>query len=182
MLWCDMICYAMLCYRPNTNLAGGYVIYRSVPRIVAAHSFPRDIASLYVYDCAMSYTWWLYGLIWRMLLYHVTCGWSLIRKTCVDPLYADSMGVTRIQSWWRHQMATFSASLALCGGNSPASGEFPAQRPVTRSFDVFFDLHRIKRLNKLSWGWWFETPAHPLWRHCYDLGTYPCPKLQWSFN
>ena len=42
--------------------------------------------------------------------------------------------------WWRHQMITFSALLALCAGNSPVTGEFPAQRPVTRSFDVFFDL------------------------------------------
>ena len=40
--------------------------------------------------------------------------------------------------WWRHQMETFSALLALCAGNSPVSGEFPEQRPVTRSFDVFF--------------------------------------------
>ena len=37
-------------------------------------------------------------------------------------------------------METFSALLVLCAGNSPATGEFPAQRPVTRSFDVFFDL------------------------------------------
>ena len=42
--------------------------------------------------------------------------------------------------WWRHQMETFSALLALCAGNSPVTGEFPSQRPVTRSFDVFFDL------------------------------------------
>ena len=41
-------------------------------------------------------------------------------------------------------METFSALLAICAGNSPVSGEFPAQRPVTRGFDVFFDL----RLNK----------------------------------
>ena len=39
-------------------------------------------------------------------------------------------------SWWRHQMETFSALLALCAGNSPVTGEFPAQSPVTRSFDV----------------------------------------------
>ena len=37
-------------------------------------------------------------------------------------------------------METFSALLAICAGNSPVSGEFPAQRPVTRSFDVFFDV------------------------------------------
>ena len=63
-------------------------------------------------------------------------------------------------------METFSALLAICAGNSPVPGEFPAQRPVTRSFDVFFDLRLNKRLSKQSWGWWFETLSRPLWRHC----------------
>ena len=62
-------------------------------------------------------------------------------------------------------METFSALLAICAGNSPFTGDFPAQRPVTRSFDVFFDLRSSKRLSKQSWGWWFETPSRPLWRH-----------------
>ena len=57
-------------------------------------------------------------------------------------------------SWWRHQMELFSALLAICAGNSPVPGEFPAQRPVTRSFDVFFDLRLNKRLSKQSWDWW----------------------------
>ena len=57
-----------------------------------------------------------------------------------------------------------SALLALCVGNSPVSGEFRTQRPVTRSFDVFFDLRVNKRLSKQSWGWWFKTPSYPLWR------------------
>ena len=48
-------------------------------------------------------------------------------------------------SWWRHQMETFSALLAIYAGNSPVIGEFPAQRPVTRRFDVFFDLHLCHR-------------------------------------
>ena len=39
-------------------------------------------------------------------------------------------------------METFSALLAICAGNSPVPGEFPTQRPVTRSFDVFFDLRQ----------------------------------------
>ena len=59
----------------------------------------------------------------------------------------------------------------LCGeftGNSPVPGEFPAQRSVTRSFDVFFDLRLNKRLSKQSWGWWFETLSCPLWRHCNE--------------
>ena len=65
--------------------------------------------------------------------------------------------------WWRHQMETFSALLAICAGNSPVTGEIPAQRPVTRSFDVFFDLHPNKRLSKQWWGWWYKTPSCPLW-------------------
>ena len=61
-------------------------------------------------------------------------------------------------------METFSSLLAICAGNSPAFGEFPAQRPVTRSFNVFFDLCLNKRLSKQSWSWWFETPSGSLWR------------------
>ena len=41
----------------------------------------------------------------------------------------------------------------LCG---EVTGEFPAQRPVTRSFDVFSDLCLNERLNEQSLGWWFE--------------------------
>ena len=69
------------------------------------------------------------------------------------------------KSWWRHQIKTFSALLAICAGYLPVTGEFPAQRPVMRSFDVFFDRRLNKRLSKQWWGWWFETPSYPLWRH-----------------
>ena len=69
--------------------------------------------------------------------------WSIV-------LYQDS-------PWWRHQMEAFSSLLTICAGKSPVPGEFPIQRPVTRSFDVFFDL--------LSRGWWFETSSRALWRH-----------------
>ena len=48
-------------------------------------------------------------------------------------------------------------------------GEFPAQRPVTQSVDVFFDLRLNNRLSKQSRGWWFETISCPLWRHCDGL-------------
>ena len=73
-------------------------------------------------------------------------------------------------SWGCHQMETFSSLRAICAGNSPVSGEFPAQRPVTRSFDIFFDLRLNKRLSKQSWGWWFETLSCPLWRQCNVQG------------
>ena len=75
-------------------------------------------------------------------------------------------------SWWRHHMKTFSALLAICAGNSLVTGEFLAQRPVTRSFDVFFDLHLNKPLSKQWWGWWFETLSRPLWRHCNVLSQH----------
>ena len=68
-------------------------------------------------------------------------------------------------SWWRHQMESFSALLAICAGNSPLPCEFPSQSPVTWTFDVYFDLRLNKRLSKQSWGCWFETLSSPLWRH-----------------
>ena len=76
------------------------------------------------------------------------------------------LGQHWFRQWWRHQMEAFSASLAICAGNSPVPGEFPAQRPVTWSFDVFFDLRLIKPLSKQRWGSWFQTLSRPLWRHC----------------
>ena len=76
--------------------------------------------------------------------------------------------------WWRHQMETFSALLAICAGNSPVPGEFPAQRPVTRSFDVLFDPGLNKQLSKQLWGWWFETLICSLWRHCNT------DKIKWT--
>ena len=76
-------------------------------------------------------------------------------------------------AWWRHQMETFSASLALCAGNSPGTDEFPIERPVTQSFGVFFGLPLNKRLNKQSGHRWVETPSRSLWRHWNVIFRYP---------
>ena len=96
---------------------------------------------------------------------------SLVTVYCLDvpQRYTHTgwviMYITKMRTtWWRHQMEAFSALLALSAGNPPVPGEFPAQRPVTESLDVFIDLHLNKRLNKQSWGWWFEMPSRPLWR------------------
>ena len=77
----------------------------------------------------------------------------------------------------RHQMQTFSALLALCVGNSLVTGEFPSQRPVTRSSDVFFDLRLNKRLCIQSRRRGFETLSSSLWCHCNGiiLGMYCMP-------
>ena len=64
----------------------------------------------------------------------------------------------------------FRVTGPLCG-EFTGPGEFPAQRPVTRSFDVFFDLRLNKRLSKQPWGGWFETPSWSLWRQCNGRNT-----------
>ena len=53
-----------------------------------------------------------------------------------------------LPAWWRHQMETFSTLLAFCAGNSLVNSEFLSQRPVTQSFDVFFDLRLYKWSSK----------------------------------
>ena len=89
---------------------------------------------------------------------------SIPEKTLQDLVIIFTRHFERwvVITWWRHQMETFSALLALCAGNSPVPGEFPTQRPVTRSFDVSFDLRLNKRLSQQTLGWWFETPSSPL--------------------
>ena len=55
-------------------------------------------------------------------------------------------------------METFSALLALYAGNSAAINEFPAQRPVTQSFDFSFICAQIN-------GWVNKREAGDLTRH-----------------
>ena len=64
--------------------------------------------------------------------------------------------------------------IGLCVGNSPVTFEFPSQRPVTHSFDVFVDLRVNKRLSEQSRRRWFETPSPLLWRHYNEtITTHP---------
>ena len=108
---------------------------------------------------------------------YIVIGNVLIFRSCMNFAFAVSSFRFQplvqlsscVDTWWHHQMKTFSALLALCVGNSPVTGEFPSQRPVTRSIDVFFDLRLNKWLSKQSWCWWFETPSRSLWRHCNDF-------------
>ena len=97
---------------------------------------------------------------------HVKMSSAKWRPSCLGLNVLMLMWCHPCGPWWPHEMEIFSALLALCVGNSPVTGEFPSQRPVTRSFDVFFDLCLNKRMSKQSWGWWFEMPSHSLCRHC----------------
>ena len=67
-------------------------------------------------------------------------------------------------------METFSALLALGAGNSPVTGEFPTQRPVTRSFDVFFLI--CVWIN--SWINTREAGDLRRYRAHYDVIVMPC--------
>ena len=107
-------------------------------------------------------------IIWNMYLYTYLCAYP----------YMTYRHTVRT-AWWRHQMETFSALLAICAGNSPVPGEFPTQRPVTRSFDVYFNLRPNKRLSKQLWGWWFETQSRPLWRYRNGILFTQCPASTW---
>ena len=93
---------------------------------------------------------------------------SIFTKAIQYPLIRHNASAMFLST---HQ-ETFSKLLALCARNTPVIGEFPSQRTVTRSFDIFFDLHLNKQLNKQPWGWWFETPSRPLWRHCKDMALF----------
>ena len=85
-------------------------------------------------------------------------------------------------------METFSALLALCAGNSPGTGEFPSQRPVTRGFDVFVDLRPNKRLSKQSRGWWFERKCLKYWKYHIQVQQHSirflsmAEKRSWSWH
>ena len=104
------------------------------------------------------------GILWPMnTSYHITITLKICCKTSMCYVCIPRDKTLRTWdlihiTWWHHQMETFSALLALCAGNSPVTGEFPSQRPVTRSFGVFFHLCPNKQLSKQSWGWWFENP------------------------
>ena len=77
--------------------------------------------------------------------------------------------------FWRRSKKTSKLRVTgRCEGNSPVTGEFPSQRPVTRNFDVFFELRLNKRLSKQSWDWWCETLSRSLWRHRNDLWRQVC--------
>ena len=75
-----------------------------------------------------------------------------------------------------------TSSNGNCAGNSPVTGEFPAQRPMMQSFDVFFDLRLNKQLSKQTWGWWFEMLLSPLWCHSNArLFHKKCELFEWKY-
>ena len=114
-------------------------------------------------------------IMYMMYLFHRVSGCPNVYFGLASMCFNDLVAIYGVgdigQPRWRHQMETFSASLALCAGNSPVTSEFPTQRPVTRGFDVLINQRLNKRLSKQSRDWWFATPSGSLWRHHNDTGS-----------
>ena len=115
--------------------------------------------------------------------------WFWRRLYCVQPYAIQSPFIFRAvlirllsrpgfyrKGWAPNMMASSNGNIfrvtgPLCG-EFTGPGEFPAQRPVTRGFDVFFDLHLNKRLSKQPRGWLFETPSWSLWSQCNETNVF----------
>ena len=87
--------------------------------------------------------------IWYIIIKMLSCTWLTHNKIMMTSSNGNIFRVTGL----------------LCG-EFTGPGESPAQRPVTQSFDVFFDLRLNKPLSKQPWGWWFEMLSWSLWRQC----------------
>ena len=84
------------------------------------------------------------------------------------PLIVPAVISLSIMHQWQYAVCMMTSSNGNISALLAFTGEFPAQRPVTRSFDVFFDLRLNKPLSKQSWGWSFETPSRSSWGLCND--------------
>ena len=122
--------------------------------------------------CLYHNSWWIRVIFWPLFFITYIKNsvyeelWSKVTSQALWKRRSCWPGRTWLKltshPWWRHQMETISALLVLCEGNSPVTGEFPSQRPVMQSFDIFFDLCLIV-LSKQSRRWWFETSSRPLY-------------------
>ena len=133
---------------------------------------------MFVGSLPFNNTWWIVRSLWgHRLTWHVILRFLAMNKD--EPghwrtvLYCVNLnGRTPTKFAWKNMMTPSNGNIfrvtgPLCG-EFTGPGEFPAQRPVTRSFDVFFDLRPNTRLSKQPWGWWFETPSWSWWRHCNE--------------
>ena len=93
---------------------------------------------------------WKYTLFWNGLC---GCFWKLLALT---PSVLGHDDVTN---------GNISQIIGPFWGEPPVTGGFPSQRPMTQSFDVFFDLHLKKWLSEQLRRRWFKTSSHSLWCH-----------------
>ena len=117
---------------------------------------------------------------WSWIHIH-NCGWfgQPWKKTSWQLLTQRQIAPRRLLSWQFHMMTSSNGNIFRVTGH--LCREFTGdrwisrtQRPLTRSFDVFFYLRLNKRFSKQSWGWWFEMLPHPLWHHSNDIKNVVC--------
>ena len=150
-------------FRVTGHLCGEFTGPRLIPRTKAS-----DADLWFFFDLRLnkrlSKQWW--GWWFETLSHPLWRHRNGYRKSKFKTLIHCYMVNLKIKSMMTSSNWSFSVLPALCAGNSPVTDEFPAQRPVTRSFHVFFDLRLNKRLSKQSWGW--RSDSH---RAHYDVAV-----------
>ena len=134
----------LLAYRPHCNY------------VVREHDGGRVLKVILRHRCQASVQNWLRTCL-CISTYHQHAqqgGWWTGRQ---------HVGTKCLMIMMTSSNGNISCVSGLLWGEFP--GEFPPQKPVTRSFDGYFDPRPSKWLSKQSWGWWFETPSRLLWRH-----------------
>ena len=168
-----MLCHAMPCYAISYNVVLFLFCYVISCQVMSCHvilCYARS-SCFHKFNGQCIFTT-LRNLIISPLIRY----WDGVQITCFIKLRNKnqmtlSYGCLALATWWRHQMETFSALLAICAGNSPVTGEFQAQRPVRRSFD----LRLNKRVSKQGWHRWFR-------RHHvhYYVTAMPTPAIHYA--
>ena len=99
----------------------------------------------------------------------LTCDWVNVSKctalktgACLPVIISGTLVLLPFAFMVTSSNGNMFRITGLCAGNSPVTGEFPTQRPVTRSFEVFFDMRMSKQLRRC----WYETLSCSVWRHC----------------
>ena len=97
------------------------------------------------------------------------------KRDKIPALYADNWPLlpgSSCPNRPNHMMTSWNGNILCVTGHF--CGEFTGHRwiPRTKASDselwcyVLFYLRLNERLNKQSWGWWFETPSSSIWGHC----------------
>ena len=152
-----------LCNRPISQ----------IPQCASPISHNAPFCCKNVHMCAHFYYVHISVTKWCIVRYPSYTLWDLwdgsIATECKEPgsFWISMCTYSKLVSaflWWdEHAFMMTSSNRNIFQSTGSLCGEIPSQRPLTRSFGVFFDLRLNIRLSKQSWGWWFETP---LWRHC----------------
>ena len=138
--------------------------------------FSQAFGVVYFSQVIVIVYFWMLNVKWQIWSYgsHMVSHWIIFKLTPPCPIAKEENRVVSFNHFFsllRDDVIKWKHFPRYWPGNSPVTGELPLQRPVTRNFDVFFDLCLSKRLNKQSWDWWFETPARSLWRYCNGWPT-----------